>query len=113
MKAALRSAWMAARAWQANGMSHFEGPAWLDPPPNQDADVVASPFHPTVLDGPTQAWPWYLATSRKAWPRKSKAGCHGRYAATTRRRFASASGMKMFMRDRDDGGVDWTIPVAT
>jgi hypothetical protein len=36
MKGELRQAWMDARAWHENGMSHFGGPALPDPLPNLD-----------------------------------------------------------------------------
>ena len=105
MKAALRSAWMAARTWQANGMTHFAGPAWLDPPPNQDASIVAGPFHPTVLDGPTQAWPWYLATVAQSLAAEIEG-----WVPWSLRGFGDEalehllSGPQIFVRDRDDGG---------
>ncbi|MEO8484818.1 MAG: hypothetical protein ABI585_00630 [Betaproteobacteria bacterium] len=61
MKAELRQAWMDAREWHAQGMSHFPGTPLVDPPPNQDIALDGAPFFRTVLDGPAQAWPWYLA----------------------------------------------------
>lgn len=60
MKSRLRDAWMAARDWHAAGMRDYDGTPWTDPPPNQDADVDP-PTTRTVLDGPTQARPWYYA----------------------------------------------------
>ena len=60
MKAQLRQAWVDARAWYANGMTGFAGTFVEDPPPNQDFPEEDGPFR-TVFDGPTQAWPLFLA----------------------------------------------------
>ena len=104
MKAALRSAWMAARAWQANGMSHFEGPAWLDPPPNQDADVVASlPPHGARRTDAGMAW--YLATVAQSLAAEIEG-----WVPWSLRGFGDEalehllSGTQVFVRDRNDGG---------
>jgi hypothetical protein len=61
MKARLRDAWMEARAWRAGGMKGSFGMPWTDPPPNQDPLPPGSPTTRTVLDGPSQAWPWFVA----------------------------------------------------
>ena len=60
MKAQLRQAWLDARAWHANGLTAFTGTFVEDPPPNQDLPGDSGWLR-TVLDGPTQWWPLYLA----------------------------------------------------
>ena len=60
MKAQLRQAWVDANAWYANGMTGFTGTFVEDPPLNQDFAEEDGPFR-TVFDGPSQAWPLFLA----------------------------------------------------
>ncbi|HEY8245477.1 MAG TPA: hypothetical protein VII68_18570 [Casimicrobiaceae bacterium] len=104
MKAALREAWMDARAWHAAGMSHYGGTVVADPPPNQDVPPESGPFR-TVLDGPTQAWPLYLAIVAQSLAAEIEG-----WVPWSLRGYADdalphlLSGVKMFTRDTDDGG---------
>jgi hypothetical protein len=61
MKAELRQAWADANAWYANGMTGFTGTFVEDPPLNQNIVEEDAVWVDTVFDGPTQAWPLFLA----------------------------------------------------
>jgi hypothetical protein len=104
MKADLRQAWLDAKAWHANGMTGFAGTLVTDPPPNQDVPVEGGPFFRTVLDGPTQAWPLYIAHVAH-----SLAMEIGGWVPWTIRTYAPdileelLAGTQMFVRDWNDG----------
>ena len=106
MKARLRDAWMDTRAWHAGGMKAFAGAAWEDPPPNQDVIADDAPFQRTVLDGPTQAWPWYLATVAHSLAAEIEG-----WVPWSLRGFGDEalehllSGRQIVVLDRDDGGA--------
>lgn len=103
-KTALRRAWMHARAWHADGLRNYRGTPFEDPPPNQDPMPDDAPFLRTVLDGPTQAWPLYLAQVAHS----LAAEIEGWFAWSIRGYSADElahllGGPNMFQRDRDDG----------
>ena len=106
MKTELRQAWLDARAWHANGMTSFAGTVVPDPPPNQDFGVEGGPFFRTVLDGPSQAWPLYLAHVAHC-----LAAEIGGWVPWTIRLHPPATlehllaATQMYVRDRNDGGA--------
>jgi len=105
MKSELRDAWMEARAWHASGMTQFDGPAFADPPPNQDVAVQGAPHFRTVLDGPTQAWPLYLAQVGHSLAAEIEGWVHWSIRGLSDENLAHLlAGPKRFVRDRDDGG---------
>jgi len=116
MKTELREAWMDARAWHANGMSHFGGPALPDPLPNQDPLPEGAQFR-TLIDA-SQAWRLYLASVAhslaaeiEAWVPWSLRGMGSEELEHL------LAGVKMFVRD-DEGGyelrghdaMEWCLP---
>ena len=105
MKAQLRQAWLDARAWHANGLTGFTGTFVEDPPPNQDLPGDSGWLR-TVLDGPTQWWPLYLAhvahclaAEIGGWFAWSLRDCEPEMLEQL------LSAVQMFRRDTDDGGA--------
>ena len=104
MKAQLRQAWVDARAWYAKGMTGFMGTFVEDPPPNQDFAEEDGPFR-TVFDGPTQAWPLFLAQVAHCLAVEI-----GGWVPWTLRDYEPEalkellSAFEMFKYDQDDGG---------
>lgn len=106
MKAQLRQAWLDARSWHAGGMVNFPGTFVEDPPPNQDYATDGAPYFRTVLEGPTQAWPLYLALVAHS----LAAETDGWLSWSLRDLTSGAlehllSGTMMFRRDTNDGGA--------
>jgi hypothetical protein len=117
MKAQLRQAWIDARAWYANGMTGFAGTFVEDPPPNQDFPEEGGPCR-TVFDGPTQAWPLFLAQvahclaveiggwvpwTLRAYQLEASQGYVGPQESPLQQLL---SAFEMFIYDRDDGSLN-------
>jgi len=104
-KLQLRRAWMHARDWHANGMTGFRGTRFQDPPPNQDAMPDDAPFFRTVLDGPTQAWPWFLAQVAHSLAAEIEGWFPWSIRAYSTEHLEHLfAGPLMFTRDTDNGG---------
>ncbi len=110
-KAALRGAFVTARAWRAGGLGAWPGDPWPDPPANQEEPFLAEDELRTVLDTEGQAWREFLAqvavslaAEIDAWVPWSLRD----YDRAALEEIFSGVGQR-YVLDRDDGGVNDSV----